>query len=55
MLKQLGYKVVFDNFYAPGVIQRFDNNDLLPQVFTIGLNKVAQDEPSLKLVDNQQQ
>ncbi|RHX81811.1 mucus-binding protein [Lactobacillus helveticus] len=55
MLKQLGYKVVFDNFEAPGVIQRFDNNDLLPQVFTIGLNKVAQDEPSLKLVDNQQQ
>lgn len=55
VLKQSGYKVVFDNFDAPGVIQRFDNNDLLPQVFTIGLKKVAQDEPSLKLVDNQQQ
>lgn len=39
VLKQLGYEAVFDNFDAPGVIQRFDNNDLLPQVFTIGLKK----------------
>ncbi|MCT3601272.1 mucus-binding protein [Lactobacillus amylovorus] len=54
VLKQLGYEAVFDNFDAPGVIQRFDNNDLLPQVFTIGLKKVTQNKQSLKIVDNQE-
>lgn len=54
VLKQLGYETVFDNFDAPGVIQRLDNNDLLPQVFTIGLKKVTQNKQSLKIVDNQE-
>ncbi|WP_283112131.1 mucus-binding protein [Lactobacillus gallinarum] len=54
VLKQLGYEAVFDNFDAPGVIQRLDNNDLLPQVFTIGLKKVTQNKQSLKIVDNQE-
>lgn len=53
-LRQAGYEVVFNNFDAPGVVQRFDNNDALPQIFTIGLKKVNQAEPSLKIVNNYQ-
>ena len=49
-LKNEGYEVVFNNFDIPGMVQRFDNNDLQPQVFTIGLKKVAQIEPNLKIV-----
>ena len=49
-LKNEGYEVVFNNFDIPGMVQRFDNNDLQPQVFTIGLKKVAQIESNLKIV-----
>ena len=49
-LRNAGYEVVFNNFDIPGTVQRFDNDDLQPQVFTIGLKKVAENEPSLKIV-----
>lgn len=49
-LKDAGYEVVFNNFDIPGTIQRFANNDLQPQVFTIGLKKAAQNEYGLKIV-----
>ena len=38
------YHVVFNGFDDNGTIQRFDNNDLMTQVFTIGLRKIS-DEP----------
>lgn len=39
VLKNNGYHVVFNNFDKDGFIQRFDNNSLMPQVFTIGISK----------------
>lgn len=37
--KKAGYKVVFNNFDIPGVTQRFSNNKVMIQIFTIGLSK----------------
>lgn len=54
VLKQTGYVVVFNNFDAPGVTQRFDNNDMVPQIFTIGLKKAAQNNQRLKIVNTQE-
>ena len=42
VIKKAGYKVVFNNFDNDGFVQRFDNNDLMTQVFTIGVSKKAQ-------------
>lgn len=39
VIKQAGYRVVFNNFDSDGFVQRFDNNDLMTQVFTIGVTK----------------
>lgn len=43
VIKKAGYKVVFNNFDNEGFIQRFDNNDLMTQVFTIGVSKKAKE------------
>lgn len=39
VIKKVGYKVVFNNFDIPGVTQRFSNNKVMIQIFTIGLSK----------------
>ena len=39
VIKKAGYKVVFNNFDIPGVTQRFSNNKMMIQIFTIGLSK----------------
>lgn len=39
VIKKAGYHVIFNNFDSDGVVQRFDNNDLMTQVFTIGVSK----------------
>ena len=39
VIKKAGYKVVFNNFDIPGVTQRFSNNKVMIQIFTIGLSK----------------
>ena len=39
MIKKAGYHVVFNNFDSDGFVQRFDNNDLMTQVFSIGVSK----------------
>lgn len=39
VIKKAGYRVIFNNFDKDGFIQRFDNNSLMTQVFTIGLSK----------------
>lgn len=44
-IQNAGYEVVFNNFDRDGFIQRFDNNDLMPQIFTIGVRKRRQDQP----------
>lgn len=44
VIKQAGYNVVFNNFDSDGFVQRFDNNDLMTQVFTIGVSKKSADE-----------
>lgn len=38
-LQKAGYHVVFNDFDRDGVEPRFNNNALLPQVFTIGVSK----------------
>jgi len=38
-IKDAGYEIVFNNFDREGVVQRFDNNDLMTQIFTIGVRK----------------
>lgn len=38
-IRNAGYEVVFNSFDRDGFIQRFDNNDLMIQVFTIGVRK----------------
>lgn len=38
-IRNAGYEVVFNSFDQDGFIQRFDNNDLMIQVFTIGVRK----------------
>lgn len=52
-LKKLGYEVVFNNFDIPGVVQHFDNNDLEPQVFTVGLKKKATNERGLTVIKDE--
>lgn len=39
VIKKAGYHVVFNNFDSDGFVQRFDNNDLMTQVFSIGVSK----------------
>lgn len=39
VIRQAGYEVVFNTFDKKGVVQRFNNNDLLTQIFTIGVRK----------------
>lgn len=38
-ITKAGYEVVFNSFDDTDAVQRFDNNDLMTQVFTIGLRK----------------
>lgn len=38
-IEDAGYEIVFNNFDRDGVTQRFDNNDLMTQIFTIGVRK----------------
>lgn len=38
-IEDAGYEIVFNNFDREGVVQRFDNNDLMTQIFTIGVRK----------------
>lgn len=44
VIKKAGYHVVFNNFDSDGFVQRFDNNDLMTQIFTIGVSK-KKEEP----------
>ena len=43
-IERAGYHVVFNGFDDNGTIQRFDNNDLMTQVFTIGLRKISDEQ-----------
>lgn len=38
-IRNAGYEVVFNSFDSDGFVQRFDNNDLMVQIFTIGVRK----------------
>lgn len=53
MMKKAGYHVVFNNFDSDGFVQRFDNNHVMTQIFTIGLSKKKQtgDLANLMLAD----
>lgn len=42
--RKAGYEVVFNTFDKKGVVQRFNNNDLLTQIFTIGVRKKRPDD-----------
>lgn len=50
VIKKAGYHVVFNNFDSDGFVQRFDNNDLLTQVFTIGVSKKKPEEAKKELI-----
>lgn len=52
ILKKNGYHVVFNNFDKDGFVQRFDNNNLMPQVFTIGISKKTNVENGLESQTN---
>lgn len=39
VIKQAGYEVVMDTFDKKGFVQRFDNNDMMTQIFTIAVCK----------------
>lgn len=39
VIKQAGYEVVMDTFDKKGFVQRFDNNDMMTQIFTIAVRK----------------
>ncbi|KAA8811699.1 hypothetical protein CYJ81_03835 [Lactobacillus crispatus] len=41
IIARAGYHVVFNNFDKKGTVQRFNDNALMPQVFTIGVSKKA--------------
>ncbi len=43
-IAQTGYHVVFNGFDGDGQIQKFNNNDLMTQVFTVGLSKAKKVE-----------
>lgn len=47
-IAQTGYHVVFNGFDGDGQIQKFNNNDLMTQVFTVGLSKSAKSETKAK-------
>lgn len=38
-IEKAGYEVVFNNFDRDGFVQRFDNNNLMTQIFTIGVRR----------------
>ena len=52
-IAQTGYHVVFNGFDGDGQIQKFNNNDLMTQVFTVGLSKSAKSETKAKAPEKQ--
>lgn len=53
-IAQTGYHVVFNGFDGDGQIQKFNNNDLMTQVFTVGLSKkTANNEVKAKAPEKQ--
>lgn len=53
-IAQTGYHVVFNGFDGDGQIQKFNNNDLMTQVFTVGLSKkTANNEVKAKASEKQ--
>lgn len=39
VIKQAGYEIVMDTFDKKGFVQRFNNNDMMTQIFTIAVRK----------------
>lgn len=52
-IAQTGYHVVFNGFDGDGQIQKFNNNDLMTRVFTVGLSKSAKSETKAKAPEKQ--
>lgn len=52
-IAQTGYHVVFNGFDGDGQIQKFNSNDLMTQVFTVGLSKLAKSETKAKAPEKQ--
>lgn len=52
-IAQTGYHVVFNGFDGDGQIQKFNSNDLMTQVFTVGLSKLTKSETKAKAPEKQ--